>query len=85
LAKKEIKSLLLSIRLIEVIKGIKLQYSTIGAIPSPHEGEGHDCMDAGGRATHGAVAEDEGRVNNKMSYLIIKPLHPNPLPDGERE
>ena len=23
-------------------------------------GEGHDCMDAGGRATPGAVAEDEG-------------------------
>ena len=24
----------------------------------PRRGEGHDCMDAGGRATHGAVAED---------------------------
>jgi hypothetical protein len=23
-------------------------------------GEGHDCRDAGGRAMHGAIAEDEG-------------------------
>jgi hypothetical protein len=32
-----------------------------GGVPSPlEEGEGHDCRDAGGRATQGAVAEGEG-------------------------
>jgi hypothetical protein len=26
---------------------------------SPSRGEGYDCMDAGGRVTHGAVTEDD--------------------------
>ena len=30
-------------------------------IPSPLAGEGYDCMDAGGRAMHGAIAEGEGK------------------------
>ena len=40
-------------------------------------GQGHDCMDARGRATPGAVAEDEGRA-----FAPLGP-HPGPLPQGE--
>ncbi|MEQ1544211.1 hypothetical protein [Methyloglobulus sp.] len=46
--------------------------------PSPAgEGWGDDCMDAGGRATHGAVAE-----KNKINCLY--PPHPGLLPQGRR-
>jgi hypothetical protein len=44
--------------------------------PSP-AGWGDDCMDAGGRATHGAVAEE-----NKINCLY--PPHPDLLPQGRR-
>jgi hypothetical protein len=46
-------------------------------------GEGHDCMDAGGRATQEAKAEDEGI--NKIKALAFRSPHPNPLPVGEGE
>ena len=39
-------------------------------------------MDAGGRATQGAVAEGQGEGNgNELN--AIDPPHPNPLPEGE--
>ena len=44
---------------------------------SCREGGGDDCMDAGGRATHGAVAEE-----NKISNLHHP--HPNLLPQGRK-
>jgi len=46
--------------------------ATAETAPYPCKGEGCDCMDAAGRATHGAVAED-GRVQNTH-------LHPNSPP-----
>jgi hypothetical protein len=42
--------------------------------------EGHDCRDAGGRATQEAKAEDEGRYKI-ISYLTI-PLTPTLSPKG---
>ena len=39
--------------------------------------EGYDCMDAGGRATHGAVAEDGVIYNDPL------PLAPS-LREGEK-
>ena len=42
-------------------------------VPSPCKGEGHDCMDAGGRAMHGAIAEDGGELNRSGVYE-----HPHP-------
>ena len=42
----------------------------------PHQGEGYDCMDAGGRATHGAVAEGGVIYNDPL------PLAPS-LREGE--
>ncbi len=48
-------------------------------VPSPSQGEGDDCMDAGGRATQGAVAEDGG------SHIRLPPIdHPHPNPPPER-
>ena len=50
---------------------------------SPCKGEGDDCMDAGGRATQGAVAEDGGGLNlppQRNDYP-----HPNPPPERGRE
>jgi len=43
-----------------------------------------DCMDAGGRAMHGAIAEKDRMrgFNNKDFFFILIPL-PNPLPEGE--
>jgi hypothetical protein len=36
----------------------------------------HDCMDAGGRATHGAVAE-EARTEFSRPRLHVSPVHYN--------
>ncbi|MEK7207567.1 MAG: hypothetical protein AAB134_06775 [Pseudomonadota bacterium] len=41
-------------------------------------GEGHDGMDAGGRATQGAVAEDEGCFTGILPLTLA-------LPEGEGE
>ncbi len=38
------------------------------------QGEGHDCMDAGGRATQEAKAEDEGINKNKALAFLSDPL-----------
>ena len=46
------------------------------------QGEGCDCMDAGGRAMHGAIAEDEGDKSVEVVYFTP---HPVPLPGGEGE
>jgi hypothetical protein len=45
-------------------------------------GEGHDCRDAGGRAMHGAIAEDEGIYNQVV--ILLYPLTPT-LSRWERE
>jgi hypothetical protein len=89
----------MSIRLIEVIKDMKLQHSKIEAIPSPLEGEGHDCMarivpnnpfafPPSLEVSAGGRATQEQlprmrRLNKTMLYLI-NPPHPNPLPSMGR-
>jgi len=52
--------------------------ATQGAVAGMREcRERHDCMDAGGRATPGVVAEDEGR------FFAAWPSPSFPLPQGE--
>ena len=34
-------------------------------------GRKHDCMDAGGRATHGAVAEEAEALPKVQQYLLL--------------
>jgi hypothetical protein len=59
------------------LRSCKYNRLRVDAAPSPvGEGWGDDCMDAGGRATQGAVAEE-----NKNSYFNHP--HPNLLPEGE--
>ena len=40
--------------------------------------ERHDCMDAGGRATHGAVAEDAGSDHGRI-HGVCRKKHPGIL------
>ncbi len=42
---------------------------------------GDDCMDAGGRAMHGAIAEGWGEGE---AFRSVAAPHPSPLPAGER-
>jgi NADH-quinone oxidoreductase subunit G len=65
-----------------------------GKKPSPEgrlAGRQDDCMDAGGRATHGAVAEVEQRReqlprgNQYKEKTDFNPPHPGLLPQGEGE
>ncbi len=66
--------------LIGAFKYLKAEYDFVNRQikPSPAgEGWGDDCMDAGGRATPGAVAEE-----NKATSLPSSP-HPSLLPKGE--
>jgi hypothetical protein len=46
------------------------------------QGEGHDCMDAGGRATQEAKAEDEGVYKTKTYALLIPSPQPSPCGRG---
>jgi len=46
--------------------------------------EGDDCMDAGGRATPGAVAEGRGEGGRSSNEAMFCPS-PYPLPRGARD